>query len=144
MNTVFPITNLLINVISLAHIKSGSSEKCPEYSSNCHFSRDSGSTILCCHSYILSLQLLISNLLAPSCLLNTQVSLIPASPSGSISGPPFTTLQPGAGNKIQVATVSQTNHAPEYQVQLSCSNYFATACIRLTMAEKISSFTRIV
>ena len=102
-------------------------------------------TISCCHSYILSLSLLISNLLAPSCLLNTQVSLIPASPSGSISGPPFTALQPGAGNKIQVATVSQTNHAPEYQVQLSCSNYFTTAaCIRLTMAEKISSFTRIV
>ena len=69
---------------------------------------------------------------------------IPASPSRSISGPPFTALQPGAGNKIQVATASQTNHAPEYQVQLSCSNYFTTACIRLTMAEKISSFTRIV
>ena len=69
---------------------------------------------------------------------------IPASPSRSISGLPFTALQPGAGNKIQVATVSQTNHAPEYQVQLSCSNYFTTACIRLTMAEKISSFTRIV
>ena len=78
------------------------------------------------------------------CLLKTQVSLIPASPSGSISGPPFTALQPGAGNKIQVATVSQRNHAPEYQVQLSCSNYFTTAGIRLTMAEKISSFTRIV
>ena len=54
---------------------------------------------------------------------------IPASPSRSISGPPFTALQPGAGNKIQVATVSQTNHAPEYQVQLSCSNYFTTACM---------------
>ena len=62
-------------------------------------------------------------------LLNTQFSLIPASPSRSISGPPFTVLQPGAGNKIQVATVSQTNHSPEYQVQLSCSNYFATAFV---------------
>ena len=81
----------------------------------------------------------------PFFLLSLFYPFIPASPSRSIFGPPFTALQPGAGNKIQVATVSQTNHAPEYQVQLSCSNYFTTAaCIRLTMAEKISSFTRIV